>query len=201
MSRLLRRIPVLILAWLVLLLAFAEGDKAFSMDQGVPFGTTRSQNGQYVPVFDKVGSNNKTDLLTSGQICAVDAVELRSSYYWYHIHYLDENGNAHSGYVKESNFEQMTVSDLTEMMMDQESAGIISQLKEYAGTSLLSLAGTDTETGQKGQHYVLNTNTKKFHYPGCKSVKQMKEKNRKDYTGSRDEIIKMGFVPCKNCNP
>lgn len=52
-----------------------------------------------------------------------------------------------------------------------------------------------------GQQYILNTNTKKFHYPTCSSVNQMKEKNKKEYTGTRDEIINQGFSPCKNCNP
>ena len=49
--------------------------------------------------------------------------------------------------------------------------------------------------------YVLNTNTKKFHYPTCSSVDDMKEKNKQNYTGSRDEVINMGYVPCKRCNP
>lgn len=52
-----------------------------------------------------------------------------------------------------------------------------------------------------GQNYVLNTNTKKFHYPSCSSVKQMKAKNRKDYTGTRDELIDMGYSPCGKCHP
>ena len=49
--------------------------------------------------------------------------------------------------------------------------------------------------------YVLNTNTMKFHYPTCSSVDDMKEKNKQIYTGSRDEGINMGYVPCKRCNP
>lgn len=49
--------------------------------------------------------------------------------------------------------------------------------------------------------YVLNTNTMKFHYPTCSSVDDMKEKNKQIYTGSRDEVINMGYVPCKRCNP
>ena len=49
--------------------------------------------------------------------------------------------------------------------------------------------------------YVLNTNTMKFHYPTCSSVDDMKEKNKQIYTGSREEIINMGYVPCKRCNP
>ncbi len=55
------------------------------------------------------------------------------------------------------------------------------------------------ESGQTT--YVLNTNTMKFHYPTCSSVDDMKEKNKQIYTGSREEIINMGYVPCKRCNP
>lgn len=49
--------------------------------------------------------------------------------------------------------------------------------------------------------YVLNTNTMKFHYPTCSSVDDMKEKNKQIYTGSREDVINMGYVPCKRCNP
>ena len=49
--------------------------------------------------------------------------------------------------------------------------------------------------------YVLNTNTMKFHYPTCSSVDDMKEKNKQIYTGSREEVIHMGYAPCKRCNP
>ena len=49
--------------------------------------------------------------------------------------------------------------------------------------------------------YILNTNTHKFHYPSCHSVKQMKDKNKAESNESRDTIIAMGYDPCKNCNP
>lgn len=49
--------------------------------------------------------------------------------------------------------------------------------------------------------YVINTNTGKFHSPTCSSTKTMKEKNTLRFTGSRDEVIAKGYVPCKNCNP
>lgn len=52
-----------------------------------------------------------------------------------------------------------------------------------------------------GTSFVLNTNSKKFHYPTCSSVGDMSPKNRKDVSISRDEIIAQGFVPCKRCNP
>ena len=52
-----------------------------------------------------------------------------------------------------------------------------------------------------GTDYILNTNTKKFHDPACRSVKQMEEKNKELYTGNREDVIAMGYAPCKNCNP
>ncbi len=52
-----------------------------------------------------------------------------------------------------------------------------------------------------GTDYVLNTNTHKFHYPSCSSVNQMSEKNKQYFTGTRDEVIAMGYDPCKRCNP
>lgn len=49
--------------------------------------------------------------------------------------------------------------------------------------------------------YILNTNTHKFHYPTCGSVKQMSEKNKWAYHGNRADIISMGYVACKKCHP
>ena len=49
--------------------------------------------------------------------------------------------------------------------------------------------------------YVLNTNTKKFHYPDCKSVKQMKDKNKLIEETTREALIERGYDPCGNCHP
>ena len=49
--------------------------------------------------------------------------------------------------------------------------------------------------------YVLNTNTHKFHYPDCRSVKQMKDKNKLEVEATREEVIANGYDPCGNCNP
>lgn len=50
-------------------------------------------------------------------------------------------------------------------------------------------------------NYILNNNTWKFHYPDCRSVRQMKEKNKIYFEGTRDEVIARGYQPCQNCNP
>lgn len=49
--------------------------------------------------------------------------------------------------------------------------------------------------------YILNTNTGKFHKPGCSSVDQMKESNKQAYTGLREDVIAQGYSPCGRCKP
>lgn len=55
--------------------------------------------------------------------------------------------------------------------------------------------------GEKQQTYILNTNTKKFHLPQCASAGKIKAANRDQFTGSREQLIEMGYVPCKRCKP
>ena len=71
---------------------------------------------------------------------------------------------------------------------------------QQAGVQTEFAKGTSAPVS-KGTEYILNTNTKKFHYPSCSSVKQMKASNKKEYTGSRDDLIAQGYDPCKKCNP
>lgn len=52
-----------------------------------------------------------------------------------------------------------------------------------------------------GTNYVLNTSSEKFHYPSCGSAKKIAAHNRSEYTGTRDELIAMGYSPCGNCHP
>lgn len=49
--------------------------------------------------------------------------------------------------------------------------------------------------------YVLNTNTRKFHKPTCRHVKSIADHNRQDVHMDRNEILDMGYAPCKVCNP
>lgn len=51
------------------------------------------------------------------------------------------------------------------------------------------------------QYYIINTNTGKFHYPTCRSIKRMKDKNKLEFTGTRDEELARGYSPCMICNP
>ena len=49
--------------------------------------------------------------------------------------------------------------------------------------------------------YVLNTNTRRFHLPECSSARSIKEKNRSTFTGTREDILELGYKPCGNCHP
>ena len=73
---------------------------------------------------------------------------------------------------------------------------------DYAtGVSSLSGESTDVSADTANTEYVLNVNTKKFHKPTCSAAKQMKEENKQEYSGSRDNLITQGYEPCKKCNP
>jgi len=73
-----------------------------------------------------------------------------------------------------------------------------------ATTPPLPMPPADRVTGETvdvAMDYVLNHNTKKFHYPECDSVKDIKEKNREDVHSTREDIISQGFDPCGKCRP
>lgn len=69
--------------------------------------------------------------------------------------------------------------------------------------SVVHEPSSDTQAGTSTAetHYVLNNNTKKFHLPSCSSVDDIKDSNREDYYGSREDLIERAYVPCKRCNP
>ena len=54
---------------------------------------------------------------------------------------------------------------------------------------------------QTSATYVLNTSSKKFHYPSCESVKKIAPQNYATSCSSRDELIVQNYKPCGNCNP
>ena len=49
--------------------------------------------------------------------------------------------------------------------------------------------------------YILNTNSKKFHLPDCSSAKSIKQESKKEWNGTREELMKQGYSPCGVCKP
>lgn len=70
------------------------------------------------------------------------------------------------------------------------SANEPSALEQYS-------TGNDDEV----QTYVLNTGGLKFHRPDCQAVDTMSQRNKKEFTGTRAELIAQGYAPCGSCNP
>ncbi len=76
-----------------------------------------------------------------------------------------------------------------------------------ATTVATSSSHTDTPSGSSSNtasssagSYIGNANTHKFHYPTCKSVGKISEKNKVTFS-SRDDAVNQGYVACKICNP
>lgn len=49
--------------------------------------------------------------------------------------------------------------------------------------------------------YIVNRNSKKFHYEDCSGAVSIKEENKQEYVGTRDDLIKQGYEPCGICSP
>lgn len=61
--------------------------------------------------------------------------------------------------------------------------------------------GETPEETPQAVTYVLNTNTMKFHKPSCRSVKQIKPKNRLDTMATREDVVAQGYSSCGICHP
>lgn len=95
-------------------------------------------------------------------------------------------------------------SALEEQSADSPATTDSSQTTVPQGSDAVGNADNASEISESPQvtaSYILNTNTKKFHYPTCSSVGQMKESNKQSYTGSRDDLIAQGYSPCGRCHP
>ena len=71
----------------------------------------------------------------------------------------------------------------------------------YGSSVVVSKPTQSNNDSSSTASYIGNKNTKKFHYPTCSSVGQMKESNKKYLNCSRDEAIQQGFDPCGRCCP
>ena len=82
---------------------------------------------------------------------------------------------------------------------------------DYAtGESYLEADGGPTTEGEQTTqpddgllHLVLNTSSKRVHKPDCSGVAQMAEKNKKEFTGTQeelDELLAQGYKLCGTCH-
>ena len=66
-------------------------------------------------------------------------------------------------------------------------------------------SGEGAQSGQTAaeteQHYVLNTNSKKFHLPDCSGAASMSPANRQYYNGTRQCLLEQGYFAWGTCKP
>ena len=72
---------------------------------------------------------------------------------------------------------------------------------DYATGDNWESSGDNTGAKDEEVTYILNTSTHKFHLPDCAGAADIKEKNRQEYTGTRDELISDEYEPCGRCHP
>jgi len=60
---------------------------------------------------------------------------------------------------------------------------------------------TTIKTATTNCKYILNTSSKKFHYPECGSAATISSKNYAESNDSRETLIANKYTPCGNCKP
>lgn len=112
---------------------------------------------------------------------------------------LLSNGLQMEGYSVEDDGEGICFNVFVYNVQPQITIDYATGESYYSGNNNIDVPDKDTNTNSAT--YILNKNTKKIHLPSCYSVDQMKESNKKYYTGDIDDLINQGYSPCKNCNP
>lgn len=80
-------------------------------------------------------------------------------------------------------------------------AGVQVFRTDEQGSIVVTSDGQKLVFSQTPYAYMLNTNTMKFHRPGCLSIQKMAEDNKLPSNWSREEILAKGYEPCQICKP
>ncbi len=85
--------------------------------------------------------------------------------------------------------------------MSTENTTIATTTEKTTVTTTKAMTTEAKTTTVSNMTYILNTSSMKFHYQTCRGVKDMKDENKKEFTGDRQEVIDMGYSPCGICHP
>ncbi len=111
------------------------------------------------------------------------------------------NGVQMEGYSVEDNGDGICFNVFVYNVQPQITIDYATGESSYNGGNSVTTTPETEEREPISSSYILNKNTKKIHLPSCYSVDQMKESNKKYYTGDINDLISQGYSPCKNCNP
>lgn len=86
-----------------------------------------------------------------------------------------------------------TASQTTTMTPTSKPVQTTTAMQTTAHTTSLHTTAPVTLT------YILNTSSKKIHYPHCSSAKKIAEKNKGEFTGDYQELFSQGYTTCGIC--
>lgn len=109
------------------------------------------------------------------------------------------NINYETGQSEQGDMDELELAGIANFA-EREQLGTDSESSSSDEGSLPN-RNSNSKSNTDETHYILNTNTKKFHYEGCHGASQIKNKNRQDFTGSREELLNKGYSPCGMCHP
>ena len=132
------------------------------------------------PIFDG------DDLVASGVQMEAESVEDDGAGVCFNVYVYNVQPQITINYATGDNWESDTVKS------DKD-------LSEYDETDRLE--DPEGSWAEEEQTYILNVNSHKFHLPECSGAKDMKEQNKREFTGTRSELIEEGYEPCGSCNP
>ena len=128
----------------------------------------------------------------------------------------NNDGIAESYYFNENGYLLVNTTTPDGFTVDANGAWIVDGIVQTKTISVpASAASTQTQnqntsasagshTGVSSSPYdgytiIVNTNTKKYHVPSCRAVKDMKQKNM-GYSDGSVVLGALGYVPCKICH-
>ena len=157
------------------------------------------------PLFVKPASKSAGISMDAGQYCLIVDQETLGGNTWYKVVFLDGQDQFVSGFAEGALVRQMELSEIISALSDPGAAAELGKLSQYESVGSKEIISRGPVVGEaqapEVHEYVLNKSSKKFHEVWCDGAQSMKQKNRKDFTGTREEVIQMGYQPCKKCNP
>ncbi len=105
-------------------------------------------------------------------------------------------------YVYRIGNNEISVNDLQAVSTtEQADEAVVTTVTEITEPVIYETTAEISGTVETEADYILNTSTKKFHSPDCRYVSSIKDENKAEYTGNRDNLIAQGYSPCGSCNP
>lgn len=129
------------------------------------------------------------DLVASGVQMEAESVEDDGAGICFNVYVYNVQPDITIDYATGDNWEMTEEEKAEQEVQTAESA------RKETDSSEADTAAAEEQT------YILNKNTHKFHLPDCSGAADIKEKNREEFNGTREEVIAQGYEPCGRCDP